>query len=204
MTCMIFWIWQLSDQQENRKFHLFEFISQCKCKAGCCKCRVCMISSSQIFFFDPILICQWECVCSFYICSHSTEASVFLSSLVSAVKLHLFLLSRSHPSRLVQLCFERVVRFNVIVWFHRISPPLPLKKGRADWSWVIPAVSPSLGKTWVSPTTRAFSDPSAFFLLLQGTGTNSCQHPQIFRAPLRLLARWSQPGGVCPGWGLRK
>lgn len=27
----------------------------------------------------------------------------------------------------------------------------PLKRGRAEQSWVIPAVSPSLGKTWVSP-----------------------------------------------------
>lgn len=54
----------------------------------------------------------------------------------------------------------------------------PLKRGRADRSWVIPAVSPSLGKTWVSPTTRTLpspSDPSTFFLLLHATGTNLCQ-----------------------------
>ncbi len=48
---------------------------------------------------------------------------MFLSLLVSAVKLHPFLLSRSHLSSSVQLCFERVVIFTVIVWFHRTSPP---------------------------------------------------------------------------------
>lgn len=54
----------------------------------------------------------------------------------------------------------------------------PLKQGRADRSWVIPAVSPSLGKTWVNPSTRTLpspSYPSTLFLLLHATGTNLCQ-----------------------------
>ena len=117
----------------------------------------------QIPFFNVIFKPASENICATY---------------VSAVKLHPFLLSRSHLSSSVQLCFERVVIFNVIVWFHRTSPPSPLKRGRADRSWVIPAVSPSLGKTWVSSTTRTLpspSYPSTFFLLLHATGTNLCQ-----------------------------
>lgn len=67
---------------------------------------------------------------------------VFLSSLVSAAKLHPFLLSRSHLCSLVHLCFERVVIFPCYCMISQNLPSQPLKRWRTDQSWVIPAVSP--------------------------------------------------------------
>lgn len=64
----------------------------------------------------------------------------------------------------------------------------PLKRGRADRSWEIPAVSPGLGKTWVSLTIRTLpflSNPFRFFLLLCATETILCQLNRFFRAHLR-------------------
>lgn len=108
---------------------------------------------------------------------HRSKYYMFLSFLVSAVKLHPFLLSFP-PIQISPVVFWKGGYIHCYCMISQNLSSQPLKRGRADRSWVIPAVSPSLGKTWVSPTTRtlpSLSYPSTFFLLLHATETILCQ-----------------------------
>lgn len=72
--------------------------------------------------------------------------------------------------------------------------------GRADQSWVIPAVSPSLGKTWVSPTTRILLSfiPICILPAPSCNWNNFMSAQQLFRAHLRCTQGCSPPH-VDPG-----
>lgn len=132
----------------------------------------------QTKFFSPHRKSVSENICAPSVFpQHRSRYNMFLSFLVSAVKLQPFLLS-SPPIQISPVLFWKG---GYILCYCMISQNLssqPLKRGSADWSWVIPAVSPSLGKTWVSPTTRtlpSLSNPSEFFLFLYASETISCQ-----------------------------
>lgn len=76
-----------------------------------------------------------------------------LSFLVSAVELKPFLLTPTYPDQ--SSCVLKGWLYSQLLYdFAETLLPVFEEWGRADQSWVIPAVSPSLGKTWVSPTTR--------------------------------------------------
>lgn len=115
------------------------------CKAGCCRSGKYITSQPSLrqSYFSVVLNQQEGILFFFFLFthplgSHSTEASTICSYL-SLYQQWNFIPScaHSHLSRSVQLCFQRVVIFTVIVWFHRNSPP-SLWSGEelteAEWS----------------------------------------------------------------------
>lgn len=135
---------------------------------------------------------------------------MFLSFLVSAVKLHPFLLSRSHLSSSVQLCFERVVIFTVIVWFHRTSPPSLWSREELT-KLSDPCCKPQSGQD-LSQSQLQDSSLSlipicilpAPFTQLEQIYVSSTNFQGTFEAHTRPLASSSWPVGICPGWGVWK
>lgn len=88
---------------------------------------------------------------------------MFPSFLVSAVKLYPFLFSFP-PIQISPLVFWKGGYIHCYCMISQSLSSQPLKRRRADQSWVIPAVSPTLGRTWAGPATRTlppFSETGA-------------------------------------------
>lgn len=68
----------------------------------------------------------------------------------------------------------------------------PLKQWRADRSPVIPAVSLTLGKTWVSPTTRTLL---SFFISIRILPAPSCNWKKFMSAQQIFRALWRYASG---------
>lgn len=157
-------------------------VDLCDCvnvRQGVANERKCM--TSQVFLqteYCSVILNTWMRIFVCPLGSHRTEAGTICSYIfVSAVKLHPFLLSFP-PIQISPVVFWKGGYIHCYCMISQNLSSQPLKRGRADRSWVIPAVSPSLGKTWVSPTTRtlpSLSYPSTFFLLLHATETILCQ-----------------------------
>lgn len=183
-------------------------------EAGCCLIREIHDppTFSHIKFFFSVVLNQWVRIFVCPLCSHSTDVSTILyvpifpciSSETPARPLH------SYLSRSVQLCFERVVIFTVIVWFHRNSPPSLWRAGKSWPKLSDPCCKPQSGQdlsqSHHQDSSLSYTHPhsSCSFMQLKQFYVSSTDFQGTFEVHTRPLACSCWPGSICPGWGLWK